>query len=55
MKFLYFAIHLTLAAFWLAVGALCGWPWIGTALWVGLMAFTLDGAIYSLVRAMAGR
>jgi len=55
MKLLYFAIHLTLTAAWLAVGAIFGWPWLGTALWVGLMAFILDGPIYNLVRAMAGR
>ena len=54
-RLLYAAIHLTLGAAWMAVGLHFGWHWVGTALWVALMAFVWDGPIYSLVQAMAGR
>jgi hypothetical protein len=54
-RILYATMHLTMGAFWLAVGALCGWPLLGTALWIGLLALALDGGVYKLSRAMAGR
>jgi len=54
-RVLYWTFHLIFAIFWMAVGALSGWSSLGTALWVGLMAFLCDMAIYSLAKAMAGR
>jgi hypothetical protein len=54
-RLLYWIFHFTFAVFWMAVGALWGWSSLGTALWVGLMAFICDMAIYSLAKAMAGR
>ena len=54
-RLLYWIFHFTFAVFWMAVGALWEWSPLGTALWVGLMAFICDMAIYSLAKAMAGR
>ena len=55
MRLLYFAIRLTLAAAWLAVGALFGVPWWAAAIWAGVMALGLEGAVYKPARALAGR
>jgi hypothetical protein len=55
MRLLYFAMHLTLAAAWLTVGALFGVPWWAAAIFAGVIALVLEGEIYKLARALAGR
>jgi hypothetical protein len=54
-RILYATMHLTMGAFWLAVGAIYGWSLQGTALWIGLLALAFDGGVYKLARALARR
>jgi hypothetical protein len=52
---LYFGIHGTLAAASIAAGTLLSWPWLGTVLWIALMAIVFDGAIRTMAREWSRR
>jgi len=48
---IYVGSHLTLAAAWSALGQWLDWGWLGTWLWIVLVAIALDGALHQLARA----